>query len=338
MSGDKPKFKVRHHHHSQDEKHKHHHPHDQDHEHGHGHDHDEHHQHSKANSFSNAFKIGIILNLIFTLIEFTYGILSHSLALIADAGHNLSDVLGLAIAFVATILIKRKANQKFTFGLRGSTILSALFNSIFLFLAVGAIFWEAIHRFNSVETIQTNTMMIVAAVGIIINFTTAMLFHTHSHDDLNAKGAFLHLLGDAVISLGVVIAGLAIKFTGFTIIDPIISIIISLVIVYNTWSLFKEALFLTLNAVPEKINMDELVSYLTHIEGVESVHDLHVWAISTNENALTAHLILPNGISDHSFLRKIEQDLKVKFKIQHTTIQTETKICHDLFDETCFKL
>jgi cobalt-zinc-cadmium efflux system protein len=329
MSGDKPKFKVRHHHHD--------HGHGDGHNHNHHHDHSDHQQHSKIHSFSNAFKIGIILNLIFTVIEFFYGLLSHSLALIADAGHNLSDVLGLVIAFIATILIKRKANQKFTFGLKGSTILSALFNAILLFLAVGAIFWEAIHRFNSVESIQTNTMMIVATVGIIINFTTAMLFHTHSHDDLNAKGAFLHLIGDAVISLGVVIAGLAIKFTGYNIIDPIISIIISIVIVYNTWSLFKEALFLTLNAVPEKINMDELVDYLTKIKGVESVHDLHVWAISTNENALTAHLILPNGISDNSFLRKIEQDLKDKFKIHHSTIQTETKICHEFFDETCFK-
>jgi cobalt-zinc-cadmium efflux system protein len=307
--------------------------------HGHTHDHHDHNHHELPKNYTNAFIIGIGLNLIFTIIEFSYGIISKSLALVADAGHNLSDVLGLVIALIATLLIKKNANRKFTFGLRASTILSALLNSTLLFIAVGAILWEAIHRLSSTVEIQSNTMMIVAGIGIIINFTTAMFFHSHSHNDLNAKGAYLHLISDAAISLGVVITGFLIKKTGLIILDPIVSIIISLIIIYGTWNLFKEALYLTLNAVPEKIDMDQVSLYLLSLEGVSEVHDLHVWAISTTENALTAHLIIPEiKFNDDQFLKNIESHLKTKFNIHHTTIQIEKNSNHEHYQNTCFRV
>lgn len=306
------------------------------HDHHHDHHHHNHEHHTLPSGINRAFIIGITLNLIFTAIEFFYGYLSNSLALVADAGHNLSDVLGLAIAFVAALLIKRKANKKFTFGLRGSTIISALLNSSLLFIAVGAIIWEAIHRLNSTVEIQTNTMMIVASIGIVINFVTAMFFHSHSHDDLNAKGAFLHLMSDAAVSLGVVITGLIIKKTGLHIIDPIVSLVISIIIIYGTWGLFKEALFLSINAVPEKINLEKIENYLNSLEGVSSIHDLHVWAMSTSENALTVHLIMPNGNLTDDFLRNVEQKLKTEFFIHHSTIQIEKNILDNHNHTTCY--
>lgn len=308
--------------------------HDHGHEHNHRHHHHQHELH--ANAANTAFKVGIALNLLFTIIEFFYGITSNSMALIADAGHNLSDVLGLVIAFIAALLIQKKANKKFTYGFKGSTILSALLNSTTLFIAVGAILWEAIHRLSAPSEIQTTTMMIVASIGIVINFTTAMMFHSHSHDDLNAKGAYLHLMSDAAISLGVVIAGFLIKFTGITIIDPIVSILISLIIIYGTWSLFKEALFLSINAVPDNIDVDAVSKFLMNINGVKGIHDLHIWAMSTTENALTVHLIIPDGINSDDFYKNTELELNKKFKIQHTTIQIEKSIECKNQKENCY--
>lgn len=314
--------------------HGHHHKHDHDHNckhshhdhHDHGHSHSHHHHHHDVDPTKKAFIVGIILNLAFTILEFTYGFICNSVALMADAGHNLSDVLGLVIAYIASRLVLKKASKHFTYGLKGSTIISALINASFLFIAVGMILIEAIHRLSNQVEIQTNTMMIVAAIGIIINFITAMFFHSHAHDDLNAKGAYLHLLGDALVSLGVVIAGLAIKYTGFTIIDPIVSIAISVFIIYGTWSLFKEALFLSINGVPFKIDINEIEKELLKLNGVIAIHDLHVWAMSTTENAFSAHLHVSDGISSDLILREIENILRTKFKIDHSTIQLEKNI------------
>lgn len=327
-----------HHHHDHDHdcKHDHHDHHDHGHSHSHNHSHGHHHDHHHdIDPTKKAFIVGIALNLVFTGIEFAYGFISNSVSLMADAGHNLSDVLGLVIAFIASRLVLAKASQRFTYGLKGSTILSALVNATLLFIAVGMILVEAIHRLNNQVEIQTNTMMIVAGIGIIINFITAMFFHSHAHDDLNAKGAYLHLLGDAAVSLGVVIAGFAIKKTGLTIIDPIVSIVISLFIVYGTWSLFRESLFLTINAVPEKIDLSKVENFLKEQDGVESIHDLHIWAMSTTENALTAHLVMTENKKID--LKEIEKTLKEKYFIGHSTIQIETEqFCSDK-NQNCYQ-
>lgn len=304
--------------------HHHHHDHDHDHHHDHhDHHHDHDHGHHHVDPTKKAFLIGIALNLGFTIIEFAYGFISNSVALMADAGHNLSDVLGLVIAYIASRLVIKKASSRFTFGLKGSTIISALFNASLLFVAIGMILVEAIHRINSQAVIQTNTMMIVAGIGIVINFATAMMFHTHAHDDLNAKGAYLHLLGDAAVSLGVVIAGFIISKTGLVIIDPILSIAISIFIGYGTWNLFKEALYLSINAAPEKIDIDHMVKDLTALPNVKSIHDLHVWAMSTTENAMTVHLVLNEENHQEELLAKVNKLLHEKFKISHVTVQME---------------
>jgi len=314
---------------------KHHHHCDHDHDHDHHHDHGHHHHHN-VDATKKAFIVGIVLNLAFTIIEFVYGFIANSVALMADAGHNLSDVLGLIIAFVASRLVLKKASKRFTFGLKASTIISALMNTSFLFIAVGMILYEAILRINGQVEVQTEIMMIVAGIGIVINFVTAMFFHSHAHDDLNAKGAYLHLLGDAAVSLGVVVAGLLIKYTGINIIDPIVSIFISLFIIYGTWSIFKEALFLSMNSVPEKIKLDEVEKFLKNIKGVESIHDLHVWAISTTENALTAHLYVPDNNSHEEILKEIKENLKTKFHIQHSTIQIDKTHECEMLDQNCY--
>ncbi len=301
-------------------------------------DHDHHHNHHDHHEIPSqkAFILGIVLNLGFTLIEFIYGFIANSVALMADAGHNLSDVLGLVIAYVASRLVLKKASSRFTFGLKASTILSALINSTFLFLAVGMILYEAILRLNNQVEVQTNLMMIIAGIGIVVNFVTAMFFHSHAHHDLNAKGAYLHLLGDAFISLGVVIAGLLIKYTGLNIIDPIVSIAISLFIIYGTWSIFKEALYLSINSVPEKINIEELEKYLMSMKGVSSIHDLHVWAMSTTENALTVHLVIPEEKTHDQLLKEIKTNLKNQFQIQHSTIQIEKNNECEMLDQNCY--
>lgn len=309
------------HHHDHDHDHHDHHHHDHNHDHGH---------HHHVDPTKKAFLVGIILNLAFTIIEFAYGFISNSVALMADAGHNLSDVLGLVIAYIASRLVIKKASSRFTFGLKGSTIISALFNASLLFVAIGMILVEAIHRMNSQVTIQTNTMMIVAGIGIVINFATAMMFHTHAHDDLNAKGAYLHLLGDAAVSLGVVIAGFIISKTGLVIIDPILSIAISIFIGYGTWNLFKEALYLSINAAPEKIAVSEMEKDLLALPNVKSIHDLHVWAMSTTENAMTVHLVSREENNFEKLQTEVNKLLHDKFKISHVTVQIEfNNVCDE---------
>lgn len=276
-----------------------------------------------SNNYNKAFLTGIILNVLYILVEVFYGLLINSMALLADAGHNLSDVLGLLLAWGAAYLAKTASSKKRTYGLRKSTILAALFNAILLMIAVGAISIEAIRKFISPEPVQGLTMMVVAGVGVLINALTAVFFMKGRDKDLNIKGAFLHMAADAGVSLGVVIAGFLIYSTGWLWVDPAISLLIILVITIGTWGLLKDSFYLSMDAVPKDIDLQEVENYLNGINGVTEVHDLHIWAMSTTETALTAHLVIPDETKDDYFLKKICDDLHSKFGIEHSTIQTE---------------
>ena len=280
------------------------------------------HSHSHTN-YNKAFIIGITLNGIYILVEVFYGLIINSMALIADAGHNFSDVLGLLLAWGASYLAKTATTEKRTYGFRKSTILAALFNAILLMIAVGAISIEAIRKLISPEPVQGITMMMVAGVGVIINGMTAFLFMKGRNKDLNIKGAFLHMAADAGVSLGVVLAGFIIYSTGWLWVDPAISLVIVLVITIGTWGLLRDSFHLSIDAVPSGINLKEVGTYLKSIDGVREVHDLHIWAMSTTETALTAHLVIPNETKDDYFLKKICGELHSRFGIEHSTIQIE---------------
>ncbi|HEY6438213.1 MAG TPA: cation diffusion facilitator family transporter [Ignavibacteriaceae bacterium] len=286
-----------------------------------------HHSHSHSNSqtqdFSRAFIIGIVLNIIYIVVEVIYGLAINSMALIADAGHNFSDVLGLMLAGGAAYLAKSAATEKRTYGLRKSTILAAFFNAILLMIAVGAITIEAVRKLIYPEPVHGETMMIVASIGFVINGITALLFMKGREKDLNIKGAFIHMAADAGVSLGVVIAGFIIFSTGWLWVDPAVSIVIVIVITIGTWGLLRDSFHLSMDAVPKEINLNEVGRYLQAISGVEEVHDLHIWAMSTTETALTAHLVIPNETKDDYFLKKICGELHSKFGIEHSTIQIE---------------
>ncbi len=286
-----------------------------------------HHNHNHSNisaqNFNKAFFIGIVLNVAYIIVEVVYGLIINSMALLADAGHNFSDVLGLALAWGAAYLAKTEITEKRTYGMRKSTILAALFNAIILMIAVGAITIEAIRKLIYPEPVQGSTMMIVAGIGFIINALTAFLFMKGREKDLNIKGAFLHMAADAGVSLGVVLAGLIIISTGWMWVDPAISLIIVLVITIGTWGLLKDSFHLSMDAVPKEIDLKKVGNYLKSIEGVKEVHDLHVWAMSTTEIALTAHLVIPEGTKNDFFLKEICAELQKKFEIVHSTIQIE---------------
>jgi cobalt-zinc-cadmium efflux system protein len=294
---------------------------------GHAHDHDAHgHGHAHAHapaSFGKAFAIGIALNLAFVVIEAVYGLMSNSVSLLADAGHNLGDVLGLGVAWLASVLARRAPTERFTYGMRGSSILAALFNAVFLLVTVGALSWEAVRRIGSPEPVAGKTMMAVAAIGILVNAITAWLFASGRKEDLNQHGAFLHMASDAVVSVGVVAAGLLILLTGWLIIDPVVSLAINAVIVWGTWGLLRDSVGMSMAAVPPQIDPAAVRSFLTAKEGVVDVHDLHIWPMSTTENALTCHLVMPKGHPGDAFLNELCSDLAERFKINHTTVQIE---------------
>jgi cobalt-zinc-cadmium efflux system protein len=278
-----------------------------------------------------AFAIGIGLNLIFVTTEFTYGVLANSVALMADAGHNLSDVLGLAIAWIASVLSKRAPSTRYTYGLGGSSILAALFNAMLLLVAVGAIAWEAVLRLFHPEPVASGTIMVVATVGIIVNGVTAWLFASGRKGDLNIRGAFLHMVADAAVSAGVVIAGLVILYTGWFWVDPFTSLFIVGVIVWGTWSLLRDSLAMSVDAVPASIDPQAVRRYLLSCAGVTAVHDLHIWPLSTTDNALTAHLVFPAGHPGDEFLLSAATELRQRFGIGHTTLQieiSEETACH----------
>ncbi len=287
-----------------------------------------HHDHSVGNthhaaSFGRAFAIGIALNLGFVIVEATYGALANSLALLADAGHNFSDVLGLVLAWGATVLVRRLPTKRRTYGLRRSSILASLFNALLLLIAISVIAWEAIVRLQHPEPIASGMVMGVAAVGILINAITAWLFMSGRKGDLNIRGAFLHMAADAVVSLGVVLAAVAMRFTGWLWLDPAVSLAIVAVIAIGTWGLLRDSVNLALDAVPQGIDPDEVEAYLVALPGVAAVHDLHIWGMSTTEAALTVHLVTPDASVDDALLARINHDMQHMFRIGHTTVQFE---------------
>ncbi|MHB8495727.1 MAG: cation diffusion facilitator family transporter [Casimicrobiaceae bacterium] len=274
--------------------------------------------------YGRAFAIGVTLNLALVVAQVVYGVLANSVALLADAAHNLSDVLGLLLAWGATILAKRLPNKRFTYGLRSSSILAALGNGAFLLLATGGIAWEAIQRFAHPEPVSGATVIGVAALGIAVNGATALLFMSGRKGDLNIRGAFLHMAADAVVSLGVVLAGIGIVYTGWLWLDPVTSLAISVVIVAGTWGLLRDSVRLALHAVPEGIETERVRAYLAGVPGVAEVHDLHIWGMSTTDNALTAHLVIPTGYPGDAVIMEITKQLDARFNIGHATIQVET--------------
>jgi cobalt-zinc-cadmium efflux system protein len=283
-------------------------------------------KHNHNENFNRAFALGIALNIFYIVIEVVYGLLVSSLALIADAGHNLSDVLGLMLAWGATFLAKTLPTRERTYGLRKSTILAALFNAIILLIAVGAISIEAVRRFINPEPVHGTTMMIVAGVGVIINAVTAFLFVRGKGKDINIRGAYLHMAADAGVSVGVVIAGLLIILTGWLWLDPVISLVIVIVITIGTWDLLRDSFLMSVDAVPKNIILKDVENHLRKIEGVKEIHDLHIWAMSTTETALTVHLVMPDSNPGDYFLKGICSDLFEKFGIEHSTIQVEKDV------------
>jgi cobalt-zinc-cadmium efflux system protein len=281
------------------------------------------HSHTLELNFNRAFAWGISLNVIYIIIEASYGLVINSMSLIADAGHNLSDVLGLLLAWGAAYLAKSLATSKRTYGFRKSTILAAMFNSLLLLIVVGGISIEAFRKFMNPQPVQGTTMMVVAGIGVIVNALTAFFFFKGKEKDLNVKGAFFHMAADAGVSLGVVIGGLIIIYTGWIWVDPLISIFILVVITIGTWDVLKKSLLLSMDAVPEHINPDDVKNYLLNLHGVTDVHDMHIWAMSTTEYALTAHLNIPEPESNDNFLTETAEALNSKFGISHTTIQIE---------------
>ncbi|MDP4003939.1 cation diffusion facilitator family transporter [Methylobacterium sp. NEAU K] len=304
-----------------------------DHSHGsHAHGRDAHpghggHAHAPKN-FGSAFALGILLNTAFVVIEAAYGYVSNSMSLVADAGHNLSDVLGLSAAWVAAILVRRRASARFTYGYRGSSILAALFNAVFLLVAMGAVIWEALVRLVHPEPVAATTVMAVAAVGIVINGLTAWLFASGAKGDINIRGAFLHMAADAAISAGVVVAGLVIQLTGLAWLDPAVSLVIAGLVVWATWGLLRDSVAMSLDAVPPEISPEAVTGFLRGRPGVADLHDLHIWPMSTTSVALTVHLVMAEGHLQHrnpgnGFLAETAEGLRERFGIGHATLQIE---------------
>jgi cobalt-zinc-cadmium efflux system protein len=286
------------------------------------HDHAHGHLHAPA-SFGFAFALGTALNIGFVVVEAVFGVLSGSTALLADAGHNLSDVLGLLIAWGAAALSRRAPDGRYTYGLRGSSILAALFNAVFLLVAVGAIALEAAQRMFDPRPVGGATVMVVAAIGILVNGASALLFVSGRKHDINIQGAFLHMAADALVSAGVVIGGGVILLTGWLWVDPLVSLVICGVIVWSTWSLLRDAVRMSLAAVPPGIDAIAVRSFLAQRPGVAAVHDLHIWSMSTTETALTCHLVMPAGHPGDRFLRDTADALEHRFGICHATLQIE---------------
>ncbi|WP_341581950.1 cation diffusion facilitator family transporter [Marinobacter metalliresistant] len=291
--------------------------------HDHSHDHSHH-----FDTHNRSFAIAVILNTVFVLVEAVYGALSGSLALLADAGHNLSDVMGLILAWAASWLASKAATYGKTYGLKKTTILAALFNALILIAAVGGITWEAIQRLTNPADIAGLTIVVVAGIGVLINGATMMLFLKGQKGDINIRGAFLHMAADTAVSVGVVISGTILMFTNLTWIDPIVSLVIAAVIFFGTWQLLKDSVNLAVDAVPKGIDPSAVHEQLENLPGVQSAHHLHIWALSTTENALTVHLVKSDPESDDQIISEAAAMLKEHFGIQHTTIQWERSDGH----------
>jgi cobalt-zinc-cadmium efflux system protein len=271
--------------------------------------------------------IAVALNLIFVVIEGGFGFLSNSVALIADAGHNLSDVLGLVCAWVAMYLGRRPPGARFTYGLGRSSVLAALTNAVLLLTACGAIAWEAVGRLAAPPAVAGAVVMSVAASGIVVNGLSAWMLHAGSHGDLNRRSAFIHMLGDAAVSVGVLLSGAIIMYTGWSRLDPIVSLLIVAAILVSTWGLLRDSLHLSLDGVPASVNTSAVMSFLAGQRGVTDVHDLHIWALSTTSVALTAHLVVPDRGAEDALLDSVTPNLKRRFHIHHATLQIERDRC-----------
>lgn len=281
------------------------------------------HEHHHGDPNSRAFGIAIALNITYVVVEFVYGLIANSTALMADAGHNLADVLGLLLAGGAAILARRAPTGRYTYGLRSTSILAALANAMFLLVACGGIAWEAVLRFSQPPAVAGMTVIAVAGIGIAVNGLSAWMFMRGSHDDINVRGAYLHMAADAAVSLGVVMAGAIMLFTGWYWLDPAVSLVIVAVVVMGTWGLLRESVQLALSAVPIHIDILEVENYLRSCKGVADIHDLHIWGMSTTETALTVHLVMPAGYPGDVFMDDIVHILKERFSVQHSTLQVE---------------
>lgn len=314
---------MNHAHHGHDHSHGHIHPHQ--HEHGH------HHAHTPAH-FDKAFAIGIALNLAFVLIEGFYGWTTDSLALLADAGHNLSDVAGLVLAWGGALAGRLRPDAHRTYGWKRASVLAAFINALLLLVAMGALGWEAVQRLSSPQPMQGWTIMAVAGVGIVINTATALLFMRGSHNDLNLRGAFLHMAADALVSAGVVVAGALALWKGWNWIDPVMSLVITVVIVVGTWDLFRQSLHLLFDGVPRQVDWHQVRASLLELPGVTAVLDLHIWAMGSSDVALTAHLIVPDHAPDHAFYETAHELLSKRFQIKHSTLQVVRRPVGQLCD------
>ena len=309
------------------------HSHDHDHDHDHGHEGHHHHAVSAATIASKAFVIGIILNGLYVVVQVGAGIYGHSMALLSDAGHNLADVASLALSLMAFRLAKVKASEKYTYGYKKTAILAALTNAVILLVTVGILGYESVNRLFHPLPVQGGLVAIVAGLGIVINFGSAMLFFRDKEHDLNTKGAYLHLLSDALVSLGVVVSGLVIRYTGWYWLDGAVSVVVLVFILVSTWSLLTGSLRLSLDAVPASINITSIENTVLQIDGVVSIHHMHVWAMSTTENALTSHLVLSESLSfdeKMKLVHKIKHELQ-HMNIHHATLELESAAvpCHD---------
>jgi cobalt-zinc-cadmium efflux system protein len=289
-------------------------------EHGHHH---HHHRGEAPKSFGRAFAIGIVLNLSFVVCEVVYGVVSHSLALVADAGHNLGDVLGLGLSWGAAALARARPSMRRTYGFRRTTIVASVVNALTLLFVTGGLAWEAVRRLADPPQVNGHVIIPVALVGVLVNAASAMLFLQGRDLDLNLRSAFLHLASDAAVALGVAVAGAVILMTGWLWLDPAVTIVLAVTILAGTWSLMKRSLNLMLDAVPERIDTEKVKDYLRGQHGVVDVHDLHIWAMSTTETALTAHLVMPGNSSTPSFVSDVCRELHDKFGIEHSTLQVD---------------
>ena len=313
--------------HNHDHGHNHAHDHNHDHDHGHSHGFGHHHHPVNLEKVNRAFVIGIVLNFLFVIIEVIVGLAIHSLSLLSDAGHNLADVASLAMALIAIRLLKIKPTEKYTYGYKKTTILVALLNAAILLISLGAIGYEAIHRLMEPQPLPGLKISIVAGIGIVINTVTALLFMRDRENDLNVRGAFLHLLSDAIVSAALVIGGIVIYFTNLFWIDPVLSLLVAIVILFSTWQLLRDSLRLSLDGVPQGIEIKKIRETIARINGVKDFHHIHIWAISTTENALTAHLCVDRDASMDQ-IEKLKHTVKHELlhqNIQHATLEIETE-------------
>lgn len=292
------------------------------------------HDHAPANH-GKAFIIGILLNSAYVVMEIIYGLIAHSSALLADAGHNAGDVLSLGFSWGALAFALKKPTLNYTYGLKRMSILASILNALILLVTMGIIAGNAIHKFKHLENVDENIVMWVAGLGMVINGVTAWLFMKGQKEDLNIRGAFLHMAGDAAVALGVVIAGFIIKLTGYIWIDPVMSFVIIVVVVWSTWGLLKDSVNLALDAVPENVNLEEVSDYLASVKGVKRVYDLHIWGMSTTQTALSVHLLIPENKGEGDVIYEIKEQLHERFEITHPTIQIIHSVKSNEYDKDC---